>query len=790
MERSDGILKQIIARRVPQIIGLYIAATWMTVEIGEWVTEQLGLSSGLVFYVFVLMVALLPAVAVLAWNHGAPGRDQSPRGEKLFVSANATVALALLLIVGYFGPVSSVSDAQAATMEKVVVDEAGQEQVFQVAREGFNQRVMLSFWTNDTPSADSNSAWERYAIPWLISVELNFDPLLSAQTAYLYGDIETLTEAGFADATGEPLALALDIAQDTRADFLIRGHYESSDSGYRLTAKIYNAQTGQQIDELQSANPDLITAVAELNQLISPALTAELTRGGTPFTSIQLAEAATASSQALEALTQGLNRWLFGNDYSGGIEDLNRALEIDPEFALAHFWLHALHRLNGDFASSTQASEAALAFDYKLHSETNFVLKANSYATRGEFERAVRVIDMWTQVHPESERAWIALAQNYLFLSELDKARTALESAREIDADNPGIFRMMARLEELSGNIDLAIQTLRDYLSNHPQDADSWLSLANMQMRSGQIEAAADAYENASIIDSNNFTAELGLIRTEIFNGELERAQAMLKRAITNRAPGSDLAQLLTDHALLFVQMGQPKAGLEFLTDHEEVLQQSLPPILYISTISQLEAALFALSGDHAAALATVDEVMQSISAPMNQFFLPGRVQPLIELNRLDEARQTLDQIRIIMQEFDFPGQDISLLQAEARLLAFEGKYDEALENVTTAYEQISTSGLNMDYTLVHHLLHQRVEYALAGNQLNVAQAASDHLLRVNPNHGEGLWQRVQIEYALGNIDEARNRLQALLEQWKNAEADYPLYQQSLTLAESLGAQG
>ena len=122
MSTEQSFLKKLLNRRVPQIVGLYIAATWMTVEIGEWVTEQLGLSASLVFYLFVVMVALLPAVAVIAWNHGAPGRDQWKRSEQLFLSANAALAVVLLLVVIELSPVGNIAEAQGATIERVLID--------------------------------------------------------------------------------------------------------------------------------------------------------------------------------------------------------------------------------------------------------------------------------------------------------------------------------------------------------------------------------------------------------------------------------------------------------------------------------------------------------------------------------------------------------------------------------------------------------------------------------------------------------------------------------------------
>lgn len=786
MERSDGVLKQLLARRVPQIVGLYIAATWMTVEIGEWVTEQLSLSGSLVFYVFVLMAALLPAVAVLAWNHGAPGRDQSPRGEKLFVSANAVVALLLLLVVIEFSPVGSVSDAQAATFEKIVIDEAGEEQVFQVAREGFHKRVALSFWTSPDTESEPQTAWERYAIPWLISVGLSFDPLLSTGTPYLSGSIDELKEAGFADATGEPLALALQIAREERADFLIRGEYESGDSGYRLIARIYNVQSGRQIGEHLAEGADVIQAVAALNELISPTLVGNIDRDEDTYASVQLAEAATSNIPALKTLVEALNEWRINNDYAAAINGLNQALELDTEFALAHFWLHALHRLSGDLAAATQATQDALRFGYKLHSETIFVLKANSYGMEGDIEKAVRVLDMWTQVHPESEQAWITLAQNYLFLGDTELAKTALFTAQEIDPDNSTIYLLLARAEELSGNLELATRQMNDYLEQQPDDYTAWLSLANMYMRSGQIDQARDAYESASITGTDTFSAELGIMRTEGFGGDIERAMRMLDRAIEQRQPGNDLAQLIFHQTLLLAHVGRPQAALNLLDEYDTQLRQSLPPILYISNLMELKIELLLLLDRADQALSVFDQLKAELAPPTDQLMLSTRLLILEAIGDVAEIEQTYAQLEQFFEEFDFPGREPFTLQAEAVLLATQGQFDAASERISAAVQFVRNSSLNSHITLMDQLQLALARYQMADGQLEAAKTTIEGVLRANRNHGYGQWLNIQIEQAMGNLDQVRPLLDRLLEQWHNAEPEHRAYQEALALAEAL----
>ncbi|MEM7505004.1 MAG: hypothetical protein AAF417_23480, partial [Pseudomonadota bacterium] len=96
MASSPSFLANLIQRRVPHIVGMYVAAAWLIIELGDWVTSRFSLPPDLTSYVFIAMVAMLPAVILVAYNHGTPGKDEWTRGERVFVPLNALAALGAL----------------------------------------------------------------------------------------------------------------------------------------------------------------------------------------------------------------------------------------------------------------------------------------------------------------------------------------------------------------------------------------------------------------------------------------------------------------------------------------------------------------------------------------------------------------------------------------------------------------------------------------------------------------------------------------------------------------------
>lgn len=70
---NGEFLRELMRRRVPSIVGLYLAAGWGLLEFTDWATGRFEIPASLQDGVVVTWVVLLPLVATLAWRWGAPG---------------------------------------------------------------------------------------------------------------------------------------------------------------------------------------------------------------------------------------------------------------------------------------------------------------------------------------------------------------------------------------------------------------------------------------------------------------------------------------------------------------------------------------------------------------------------------------------------------------------------------------------------------------------------------------------------------------------------------------------
>lgn len=113
-----------------------------------------------------------------------------------------------------------------------------------------------------------------------------------------------------------------------------------------------------------------------------------------------LAEATTTSLDALKSYSLGL-RVLAVQGEEASIPFFRRAIEIDPNFAIAHAFLAVMY---GSIGSSRLATESALkAYQLRDHTSDNerFFISAYYFGrATGNQEKARQVCEQWAQTYP------------------------------------------------------------------------------------------------------------------------------------------------------------------------------------------------------------------------------------------------------------------------------------------------------------------------------------------------------------------------------------------------------
>ncbi len=329
-----NLMSELLARRVPQFMGLYLAGSWAFVEFLDWAVEQFVLSPHITSFAFLLLLLLLPSVVMVTWRHGTPGQDSWGRIEAIGIPLNLIFAATLL----YFG--FSGKDLGAATTTVVVEDEAGNEIERQVPKQEFRKKVAIFFFDNE--SGDEALDWLSYGAALALQVDpaqqmfvISTSPLDGQESGMLLD----LQEAGFADGVGVPLTLMREIADTRHLECFERGSFTRSDSGIARESELYNTRRGKLLDRRTFTGADPLDLIDQMSEQLGrdldvPAYKIE------ESPDLPLSELLTDSPRAFELAAVGFHR-ISAGDMSGSlpflaIEQLQGALKIwkdaDPEY--------------------------------------------------------------------------------------------------------------------------------------------------------------------------------------------------------------------------------------------------------------------------------------------------------------------------------------------------------------------------------------------------------------------------------------------------------------------------
>jgi tetratricopeptide (TPR) repeat protein len=220
---------------------------------------------------------------------------------------------------------------------------------------------------------------------------------------------------------------------------------------------------------------------------------------------VEIGKVMTRNPEALKYYVEG-ERFHLDVNYDDAINSLKKAVDLDPEFAMAYRLLGAIYTNLGQSAKRKESFEKAFRFkdrtppreyyilqgDYYRQSEATYPkavemykkvlglypddylgnhMLAVTYGSLGEWKLATEQYSMIMKRRPRDLAIYVNVADEYLQLGEDEKAT---ETMKEFVANNPGNDKGHSRLYFcyiLQRRFDLAMQELDQANSINP---DRW----------------------------------------------------------------------------------------------------------------------------------------------------------------------------------------------------------------------------------------------------------------------------------------------------------------------------
>jgi eukaryotic-like serine/threonine-protein kinase len=446
----------------------------------------------------------------------------------------------------------------------------------------------------------------------------------------------------------------------------------------------------------------------------------------------------TPSLEALQAYSLGRTTMIDKEDHPAAVILFQRAIELDPNFAMAYASLGLAY-----FPLSEKRSREYLRMAYDLRDRVSererFYIEAHyNESVTGDWEKAREVYELWGQTYPRDDIAHLNLSIIYLNLGEFDKARVqAGESLRLLPGDCISYGAVVASLIG-PGRPEEANRIARDAQEKKVDCLHLNYALYELAFLRGDTEGmnqlahSSVAKNGVGLLDAQAHTAA--------YYGQLKHAHELFLRAI-NLAEQSKQYELV---ALLEVRAAESEA----LLGNANAARQLAAAGLARSNGSDVEGAAaltLAMTADAGRAQSLVDDLAARF--PKNT---------LVQFGYLPEARAQL-----ALNRKD-PSKAVQALRAAA------------------PYE-LGT----MDHGNAMYPIYLRGQAFLAAHQGTEAvaefQKILDHpgIVLNDPIAALARLGLARSYAAEGNTSKAKAAYGDYFTLWKNADPDIPLYQRA-----------
>ena len=748
------MIRELLARRVPHILGAYLAAGWLVLEVTDWVVNRYVLSAHLTDFVVACWLLLLPSVLLLAWFHGRPGRDRWTRGERIGIAANLLVA-GLVLFGVFHG-----RDLGAATTTVVVEDEEGNAVERVVPKSEFRKSLVV--FPFDNRSGDPARDWLQFGVPVGVSVDLTQDLFLNVAGAERW--MPRLRQEGFTSGLGVPLTLKRMVAERLHADHFATGEIGDSAGVSEVTVTLYETRRAKRLSERTYRGEDALVLADRISRQLREDL--ELPAQHLDETAdLPAAELLTTDPAAYRDYVEGERAALERLDYPAAAASWEQAVRADPTFAFAWLRLFEARTLLNDAAGGQEGLDRAMDLLYRLPERVQFPVKAIAFwLVDRDLERAIVTNEAWADLYPDDVDAQLGLARYYAVQGRTRDAIARRERVLELDAGRAEQWLAIGGLRRSLGEYDEARAAFRRYQESAPESPDGYVAIGDLHRRLGDFAAARESFNRALAIDPGDVGARIRMAYLHADLGEFEAAEAGFAEALEAGTTPDERAAAygaLQGYAVFRGRMDEAFAHLR--RKWEESARTTPPFDLVQRQMNDLE--LFARAGRTAAGRAVLDSLLQRLPPEFEVIGAIGSIALALDGSDPEAIEAAREEFARFVEDFGLGEARYVLPYADGRVAELQGNCREAIRHYSRTLE------LNPDDPWVKRGLG-RCQGALG--DYRAARESLEDLLRIVPAQPQVHAELARVLGDQGNTEEAIDHLRTSMGVWEDADPDYP----------------
>lgn len=233
-----------------------------------------------------------------------------------------------------------------------------------------------------------------------------------------------------------------------------------------------------------------------------------------------------------------------------GIEHLKRSVELVPGNVSYHKSLAFSFEFRSLYDDAilayrkVQALAVAGSEDYLLANKKIDYLIATKLARSGSLDKAVPIFERLVQQYPDDPSMRYSLGLSYFFLKKMDQAEVEFKKVLEHNPEHVGSYLNLASIYERSGNLSKAIESLEKVVLLNPESSSGkqakerlGIIEANLIASSGNHQDALDILSDVIEVNPDSIPALMLMGRSYSQVGKIKLAEESYQKLLT-LAPG------------------------------------------------------------------------------------------------------------------------------------------------------------------------------------------------------------------------------------------------------------
>jgi len=387
---------------------------------------------------------------------------------------------------------------------------------------------------------------------------------------------------------------------------LLAGNIDSVGGQYVITLEANNATSGDSLGR-QQVQADRKEEV--LNALHSAATKLRSQLGESLATvqkyDMSLSQATTTSLEALKALSLGDAKHNMGDEF-GAIPNYQRAIELDPNFAMAYARLGTVYGNMGQTELSEQNRQKAFELRDRASEREKLYITEHYYADSGQLEKGITALELFKQTYPNDSTPYNNIAIIYSTFGQFDNALVNAKRAVELDPDMVSGYENLSSSYAGLGRMAEARATLNTVLQKKSAPRVLYKMMASYDWAEGKDGDVERDLQAVSGTVEGDMAAQMFRASLAGFHGQLHSA-----RQFGHQAADILDRMHLQGRAGMETQMGGWEALVgnraESIKDAEDALRLSQTPNVKIGA-----AMIYGVAREEQKALALADDIQKT----------------------------------------------------------------------------------------------------------------------------------------------------------------------------------